>query len=335
MVYEVKKSASRMILAGDIGGTKTHLAIFQDHNLMFQKSFPSQHYTNLETLITEFLKGYQAAFIERACFAIAGPVIDGVCHTTNLPWIVEGDALAKTLQISQVTLLNDLEANAWAIAILPSAAFHTLHSGSGKKKGNRAIISPGTGLGEAGLYWDGKHHTPFAGEGGHCEFAPRNSLQMDLCRFLWQSFGHASYERILSGPGLHNIYLFFKKEIGRSEPDWLRDEMAQNDPAAVITRHALNQTAELCVDTLNLFLSILGAEAGNLALKFMATGGVYLGGGIPPKILPLLKEPLFLTNFFDKGRFQSLLTTIPVHVILDDTACLKGAAYCAGGGAKV
>ena len=327
-----------MILAGDIGGTKTNLALFEDQEGKYlplhQASYPSKSYTHLKQIVTEFLESsthlYNPVDLNRACFAIAGPVVDGVCHATNLPWVVEARSLSEALQIPQIYLLNDLEANAWAIEILAPENLCELYSGSGKKTGNRAVVSPGTGLGEAGLYWDGKNYFPFACEGGHCEFGPRDQVQIDLCRYIFKKFGHASYERVLSGPGLVNIYLFFVEELKRSEPAWLKEAMSLDDPAKVITQNALNQKSELCNDTLNLFVSILGAEASNTVLKFMAMGGLYLGGGIPPKILPRLTQPpLFLANFVDKGRFRALLETVPIRVILDDKASLKGAAhYC-------
>lgn len=326
-----------MILAGDIGGTKTNLALFEDkegeYHFVCQATYPSQHYTNLKEILVEFLSHnaglYDTASLQTACLAVAGPIVDGICHATNLPWVVDGRALSQALGISQIYLLNDLEANAWAIEILAPESLCELYPGSGKRKGNQAVVSPGTGLGEAGIYWDGKNHFPFACEGGHCEFGPRDEVQIDLCRYLYKKFGHASYERVLSGPGLVNIYHFFKEELKRSEPSWLKEAMEGDDPAKVITLNALNQKSELCEDTLNLFVSILGAEASNSVLKFMAMGGVYLGGGIPPKILPKLKDPLFFTNFVDKGRFRNLLETVPIRVILDDKASLKGAAhYC-------
>ncbi len=321
-----------MILAGDIGGTKTNLALFDEegdaNSFTHLRSFPSKSYPNLEQIVLEYLKEEKVA-IGRASFAVAGPVVDGISKATNLPWVIDSQLLSRELAIPKVYLLNDLEANAYAIEILSYDKLFQLHPGSGKKVGNRAVVSPGTGLGEAGLYWDGRRHHPFAGEGGHCEFGPRNQLQIDLCRYIYHKFGHASYERVLSGPGLYNIYLFFKEELGRHEPSWLKEALSQDDPAKVISINALNEKSELCVDTLDLFVSIFGAEASNTVLKFMAIGGVYLGGGIPPKILPKLQEPLFLESFVDKGRFRSLLETVPIHLILDDKAALKGAAhYC-------
>lgn len=322
-----------MIIAGDIGGTKTNLALFEEEEGKYAFShfmtFPSQKY-DLKTILNEFIQSCQPLDrLQKGCFAIAGPVKEGVCRATNLPWLVSEAELAKILDIRTVYLINDLEANAHSLEILSPDSFYQLYPGKGQPKGNRCVVSPGTGLGEAGLYWDGKRHHPFACEGGHCEFGPRNEIQLDFCRYIFQKFGHASYERALSGPGLHNIYTFFRDERGIEEAAWLKEEMEQDDSGKVITQNGLNEKSELCKLTLDFFVSVLGAEASNTVLKFMALGGVYLGGGIPPKIMPKLKEPLFFEGFVDKGRFRELLEEVPIQVILDDKAALKGAAhYC-------
>jgi glucokinase len=323
-----------MLLAGDIGGTKTNLALFNeeegDYGFTNLKEFPSQDYKNLKTIIHEYLKDcMEVQEISMACFAIAGPVKEGICRATNLPWVVDAAALSKDLHIPKVYLINDLEANAYSIDILSKENILEIHPGKGKPKGNRCVVSPGTGLGEAGLYWDGKRHHPMAGEGGHCDFAPRNELQIDFCRYLYKRFGHGSYERALSGPGLVNIYDFFRDEKGMEEPAWLADEMKKDDPAKIITLNAFEGKSIICEKSLDLFVAIFGAECSNSVLKYMAIGGIYLGGGIPPKILPKLKEPLFFEGFLDKGRFRALLEEVPIRVILDDKASLKGAAhYC-------
>ncbi|MFZ0566021.1 MAG: glucokinase [Chlamydiales bacterium] len=323
-----------MIIAGDIGGTKTNLALFDEGgNYKHLVTFKSQQYSSLRSILQEFLtpllNEHDPSHFKGACFAIAGPVQNGVCQATNLPWVVDAAELSKALNIPNTFLINDLEANAFAIDMLSSENLYEIAAGQGKCIGNRTVISPGTGLGEAGLYWDGKFHHPFASEGGHCEFGPRDELQIDLCRYLYQRFNHASYERILSGPGLFHIYEFFREVLKREEPSWLAEEIKKDDPSKVITTYALNEKSSLCKEALTLFVSILGSEASNCALKFMALGGVYLGGGIPPKILPMLKTAAFLEGFADKGRFRSLLEEIPIRVILDDKASLKGAArYC-------
>ncbi len=323
-----------MIIAGDIGGTKTNLALFEEEEGKYAFShlmkFPSQKYSNLKTIVLEFMQSCKhIGSTKSACFAIAGPVKEGVCRATNLPWVIDAAELSLALNIPKVYLINDLEANAYAIEILSSDNIFELYPGKGNPQGNRAVVSPGTGLGEAGLFWDGKKHHPFACEGGHCEFGPRNEIQIDFCRYIYRRFGHASYERALSGPGLHYIYEFFRDEMSLGEPEWLKKELSEDDPARVITQNALNEKSEVCVTALNFFVSVLGAECSNSVLKFMALGGVYLGGGIPPKILPKLKEPVFFEGFVDKGRFRELLHEVPIRVILDDKASLKGAAhYC-------
>lgn len=323
-----------MLIAGDIGGTKTNLALFEIESKSFEykqlSRYPSGDYPNLRDIVLQFIEECKPrSTIKAACFAIAGPVTNGVCHATNLPWIVDAKELSKAIGIPNVYLINDLEGNAWALDILSKDGLTTLYAGKDPLAGNRAVVSPGTGLGEAGLYWDGKVHHPFASEGGHCELGPRDEIQIDFCRYLYKRFGHASYERALSGPGLANIYDFFRDVLKRGEPDWLKEEFKKNDKAQVITQYALNGGSEICNDALDFFVSILGSEAGNCVLKYMAFGGVYLGGGIPPKILPKLQEQSFLEGFFDKGRFHSLLEKIPVHVILDDKAALRGSAnYC-------
>jgi len=315
-----------MYLAGDIGGTKTNLALFEKDSFQPKElqTFASGKHPNLESIVLEYEKMVCLEKVEKACFAIAGPVQNGVCKATNLPWVVEASKMEKAIGINDVFLINDLEANAHALAILPKENLIELYAGKGARVGNQAVVSPGTGLGEAGLFWDGKLHHPFASEGGHCEFGPRDEVQLDLSRYLMRRFGHASYERILSGPGLFNLYEFFRDELKRQEPKKLTPG---EDPAKAITELALNKSSDLCIDTLNLFVSILGSESSNTVLKYMAIGGLFLGGGIPPKILPFLQTKSFLEGFFDKGRFRSLLEEVPIFVISDDKAALKGSAH--------
>lgn len=324
-----------MLLAGDIGGTKTNLALFDESKdryvFEYFSTYSSRASPNLEAIVEDYLKSLKSKGIlsvSSACFAIAGPVRNGICKATNLPWVVNAKMIEETCGISTVHLINDLEANAYAVEILPKESLWTLYPGE-KGNGNRAVVSPGTGLGEAGLYWDGKRHHPFACEGGHCEFGPRDELQLELCRYLIQRFGHSSNERILSGPGTKNLFDFFVEVKKRKPPQWLLEEMKEKDAAAVISQNALNGKCALCEETLDLFVSILGAEAGNCALKFMAFGGVFLGGGIPPKILPKLKTPQFIQSFCEKGRFKDLLLQMPIYVIQDDKASLRGASHYA------
>lgn len=313
-----------MMLVGDIGGTKTHLALFEKKELLNLQTFHSANYHDLESIIKEYLSRGKYGSIETASFAIAGPVQNGVCRTTNLPWIVDAKKLAKDLNFKSAYLLNDLEANAYAIAVLPESSFLELYRPKKEMHGNRAVLSPGTGLGEAGLFWDGKKHHPFACEGGHCDYAPRSDIEIELLQFLIKKYGHVSYERILSGMGFHNIFDFLTTVKKRSYPDGLEAEIKKGDPAKVISEHGLDNSIAVCIETLDLFVSILGAEAGNLALKFMAFGGIYLGGGIPPKILEKIKSPLFLSGYFNKGRMLHLIENMPIRLILDDKAALKG-----------
>ena len=329
-----------MILAGDIGGTNARLALFTAKDGTLQQVtetvFPSRQHSGLDQIVAKFA-AQEKPQLEAACFGIAGPVVNGRCQTSNLPWVVEADQLARELHLSQALLINDLEANAWGIGGLKGddlVRLNQLGTNSAAPTpappiGNQAVVSAGTGLGEAGLYWDGQRHHVFACEGGHTDFAPRNELEMQLLEYLVARFGHVSYERILSGPGLVNVFSFLR-DSGRGRPEaWLVEEMEQSDPAAAISKAALQGKCELCEQALELFISIYGAEAGNMALKVMATGGVFLGGGIAPKILPRLKGPLFMDAFRGKGRMQRLLESIPVSVIVNDKTALLGAARCA------
>jgi glucokinase len=251
-------------------------------------------------------------------------------ETPNLAWDVDGARLAHTLGMPHVGLINDLEANAHGIFTLEPADFVELNSGAPKPTGNIAVISAGTGLGEAGMYWDGAHHHPFATEGGHTDFAPHTDIEIDLARYLRGKLGgHVSWERVVSGPGLANIYAFLR-DTGRGvEPPWLTEALKAGDPPAIISTTALADKDDLCVQALDLFVDAYGGEAGNLALKLMATGGVYVGGGIAPRIIRKLREPRFMQAFVDKGRLTPLLEKIPVRVITNDKTALFGAARCA------
>ena len=321
-----------MILAGDIGGTSTRLAFFEAPEgrprPVIERTYPSRKYTGLDEIAAAFVAEHQVKF-DRACFGIAGPVQQGRVVTPNLPWIVESQPLARGLGVSRLRLINDLEANAYGIASLTPDDLVTLNHGAPGAQGNLAVISVGTGLGEAGLFWNGKAHLPFACEGGHADFAPRNHLETDLLLHLLGRFEHVSFERVLSGPGLRVIYEFLRDTKRGEEPGWLHEELSQGDPSATISRAAVEGRSELCVQALDLFVSFYGAEAGNLALKTMATGGVYVGGGVAPRILNRLQSPLFMGAFTSKGRMRPLLEAMPVHVIMKDTTALFGAARCA------
>lgn len=322
-----------MILAGDIGGTNTRLAFFDVAQARVQMVtitvFPSGQHSGLDEIVAKFVAANNNLRPEAACFGIAGPVRNGRVTASNLPWVVESQSLADELKLKQVLLINDLEANAWGIPALAPSDVVPLNKVEGTPTGNQAVIAAGTGLGEAGMYWDGKQHHIFASEGGHGDFAPRNELETDLLRYLQGRFGHVSYERIVSGPGLVNVYHFLRDTGRGQEPAWLTEEMAKSDPGAAISKAAVGGKCPLCEQAVDLFVSIYGAEAGNLALKLMTTGGMYLGGGIAPKMLPKLSGPLFMESFVKKGRMQALLESMPVKVITNDKTALLGAARCA------
>jgi glucokinase len=320
-----------MILAGDIGGTNARLAYFQPQNghfrLVSERVFSSRDYSELGEIVSTFLQD-AATPPDVACFGIAGPVRNGRVEASNLPWVIEQSRLAKQIQLPATLLINDLEANAWGIGALSPQDMLPLNQVSASI-GNQAVIAPGTGLGEAGLYWDGSQHQVFASEGGHADFAPRGNLQIELLQYLESRYGHVSYERVLSGPGLVNVYKFLRGKGYSDEPAEFAAQLEHEDAAAAISRAALDGTNRLAEQALDLWISIYGAEAGNLALKMMATGGLFLGGGISPKILPKLTGPLFMRAFLEKGRLRPLLESIPVQVITNDKAGLLGAARCA------
>jgi len=318
-----------MILAGDIGGTKTRLGLFtvtkERFHLLFEKTFLSENYRGLENILREFLSEQKE--IDVACFGVAAPVIGRIIRLTNLPWVIDTQLLQKELSIRKVETINDLVANAYGISVLKKSDFEVINIGQ-IRKGNAALLSAGTGLGEAILFWNGKQHLPSPSEGGHADFAPRNHLEIELLRYLLDRFGHVSYERVLSGTGLFYIYQFLKdsKKFGH-EPEWLSKEMKQRNPAAIISEMARQKKNRLCTMTLDIFTSIYGAAAGSLALHVLAVGGVYIGGGIAPKIIWKLKDGTFMKAFKDKGRYSALLSQIPVKVIMNERAALLGAAF--------
>ena len=324
-------AGNNLILAGDIGGTKTHLALFslQGEKLQaeIKKTFPSKQYPGLEPVIEEFIADQQVS-ISRACFGIAGPVVDGQVKTPNLPWVVDSGNIAQRFKLDSVALLNDLEAAAYGIFTLEPQELFTLNEGVSGQRGNKVLIAAGTGLGEATLYDDGRDYHPSASEGGHADFAPRNETEIDLLRYLIKKFGRVSYERVVSGPGLANIYEFLRDGGRMEEPAWLKEKIAAaEDISAAIAQEALAGSSAICVKALDLFVSVYGAEAGNLALRGKATGGVYIGGGIAPKIVDKLKDGTFMRAFVDKGRYREFLSGMPVRVILNDQAALQGAAF--------
>ncbi|HZZ27359.1 MAG TPA: glucokinase [Pirellulales bacterium] len=330
-----------MILAGDIGGTSTRLAQFEIEAgrlvpLSPPQKFPSREHTGLDEIVAAFVAAQKAVgqtqSIEHAAFGIAGPVRDGKVHTSNLPWMVDAAQLALELGISaqNVHLLNDLEANAHGIPALGPHDLVTLNAGQPDPHGNAAIISAGTGLGEAGIFFDGQRLIPFACEGGHADFAPCDQLETELLlhlkeKFMQGSFGHVSCERVLSGPGLRNIYEFLRDTGHGQESAELTAAIAAGDPSAAISKAALDGSSPLCVQAMDMFVSYYGAEAGNLALKMLATRCVYIGGGIAPRIIGKLRGPRFLEGFCNKGRMKSLMELIPIQVIVNDLTALFGA----------
>ncbi|HUA99373.1 MAG TPA: glucokinase [Terracidiphilus sp.] len=327
-----------MILAGDVGGTKVNLALydFAEGNLKCarEKQFPAREYSGLEEIVKEFLGADRAM---AACFGVPGPVRDGRLRLTNLPWTLDSRELSTGLDILHVFLINDLQANGYGIAELGADQVYTLSEGDARQIGNRALISAGTGLGEAFMIWDGRDYEPYPSEGGHSDFAPRNEDEIDLLRFLRQKYnGRISFERVVSGQGLPHLYEFLREVRGLEEPAWLAERLAAEDPNAVITDLALKAKSEICEKALDMFVSAYGAEAGNLALKVLSVGGLYVGGGIAPRILEKLKDGTFMKAFTDKGRLSQLLINMPVRVILESrTALLGAAAYAEARAAEI
>jgi glucokinase len=339
-----------MILAGDIGGTKIHLALYDFEGarlkVLRDEKFAAHEFTTLDAAVEQFLSGSgsnsvktqvseaipgapsnQRGEIAAACFGCPGPVRDGRLKLTNLPWTLDARDLAKSLGIEHIFLINDLEANGYGIAELAPESVMTLHEGDAAAVGNRGLIAAGTGLGEALLIWDGKAHRPIASEGGHCDFAARTDREIALLKYLRHKLhGRVSWERVVSGMGIQNIYTYLRDVERMDEPTWLRKRMTSEDPNAVIGECAEDGSSDLCRDTVQTFAAAYGAEAGNIALKVLATGGMYVGGGIAPKILKVLAGGGFMQAFLDKGRLSPLMESIPVRVILDESCALLGAA---------
>jgi glucokinase len=320
---------SGMILAGDIGGTNTRLACFEEDagrlRLTLDRVYPSHEHNGLDEIVTAFIRE-TGVTISKACFGIAGPILHGRVSTPNLPWVIDRDQLASELGIPGVWLINDLEAHASGIGDLEPADLIALNQAPAAE-GNAALIAAGTGLGEAGLYWDGARYHPFPCEGGHTDFAPRNDAEISLLQYLLKKFGRVSYERVVSGPGLKNIYDFLLDTGAEQEPAWLKEELhGCDDPSPVISHYGLEARAAICERALDLFVAVYGAEAGNLALKFKALGGVYISGGIAAKILPKINSPLFLEAFAAKGRLRPMVEAIPLRVIVNSKVGLIGAA---------
>jgi len=319
-----------MILAGEIGATGTRLAAFEKEGsrlqLVVEKTYMSQEHSSLSEIIAAFISAEGIA-AHSACFGVAGPVRRGRSKISNLPWVIDSRDLARQLKLDSVGMINDLEAYAYGIDGLDSKDFVTLNEGSEDAEGNRAVISARTGLGVAGMYWDGYRHHPFACEGGHSDFAPRNALEMELLAYLQKKYGRISYERLLSGPGIKNIYDFLRDAHKADEPQWLKDQIGvAPDPPAVISQLAQEGKAPICDQTLSIFVSIYGAETGNCALNFLSTGGIFIGGSVAAKNVSRMKDPIFMESFLDKGRMVDLLKEIPVTILLNDDSGIIGAA---------
>jgi glucokinase len=315
-------------VVGDIGGTKTRLAMVEVVNTRVdierEITYPSRNFAAFEDLLADFLTGVQVP--AHAAFGIAGPVLGRVVRTTNLPWFIDADVLQQRFGFRVCRLLNDLESIACGLPALEAADFSSLQQGEAEARGNAAIIAAGTGLGEAGLYWDGARHHPYATEGGHASFCPQNDLEIDLLRYLQRLYGHVSWERVVSGMGLVDLHEFLRAYRKSSVPKWLIDEMRAGDAAAAISRAASAGSDDICVETMDCFVQFYGAEAGNLALKTMSRGGMYVAGGIAPRILPMLQGCTFMEAFLGKGRLRHVLESMPVRVVLNERAALYGPA---------
>ncbi len=320
-----------MLLAGDIGGTKVSLALFEEDKqfqCVEEKTFHSRDFSDFSSLLHHFLTPFPHISISRAGFGIAGPVQDGICRATNLPWTLSAEELQHQCKIPHVFLLNDLEASGWGLQFLSSSKYVTLNEGK-IINDNQVLISAGTGLGEAGLFWDTKIHQPIATEGGHTDFAPCNEEQVELFSYLYKQYKHVSYERVLSGFGLYQIYRFLVDTQKEERDPEIEAISTKLEPQRLVIEKALEGLSTACIHAVEIFISIYGAEAGNLALKYLARGGVYLGGGLAPRLLPFFKHGGFMSAFTAKGRFSSLMQDIPIHLILEDTTALLGAAHYA------
>ena len=322
-----------MILAGDIGGTKTNLALYTYKDgaleIQVQHQFVSQKYQNFSDVIEEFISSYKIENIEAVCLGIAGPIINGVCKTTNLPWTIDSKELQIVCNTSKVKLLNDLEATAYGMLYLNEDEFVDVNPNGKKVDANRAVIAAGTGLGEAILFYNGENYYPIGSEGGHCDFAAQNSLQDELLVWMRKRHPeHVSVERLVSGIGIYTIYEFLKEKNFAKESKIMLELNESDDKNAMVTKCALEGDT-LCTEAMKIFVEIYGAEAGNLALKSLSLGGVYIGGGIAPKILPFLLDGNFLNAFAAKGRFQETLINMQIKISLNQNTALLGSAHFA------
>jgi glucokinase len=321
-----------IVLAGDVGGTKTNLALYEKRGSglipVRETSLQSRQFDSLEAAVARFLESGPRQAIAAACLGVAGPVVEGRCVATNLPWIIDEQVLSRAIPTAKVRLLNDLEAAGYGVLVLPDNEMHLLQAGVARR-GNIAVIAAGTGLGEAMIINDGDRRVVIATEGGHTDFAPRGDLEEELLRYLRKEFGRVSVERILAGPGFFNLYRFLRDTGWAKESPEVADKVRSGDPAAVITTRASNEGDPLCVKTVEMFVSIYGAEAGNLALKTLSVGGVIVGGGIAPRIIDWITTGGFMAAFKDKGRLSPLMDAIPVRIAINPKAPVLGAAEVA------
>ncbi|HEY1062730.1 MAG TPA: glucokinase [Daejeonella sp.] len=326
---EIKSTGKELLLAGDIGATKTNLAIFKhegnEFKALHEATYRTSDYNTITELTDNFIKGKPNP--DTICFAVAGPVINGTAKLSNISWNIDQTDLQSHYNVN-VKIINDLEATAYGLAVLTAKDIRTIHKVPHPVPGNAVVIAPGTGLGEAGIFWDGQFYKPFATEGGHCDFAARNAFDFELYTFLQKKFGHVSWERVASGQGIVNIYNFLSTEKKLHEPKWLKAKFSTGPDSAVIAKNIAKSA--ICRETMNIFCRYLAYECANLALKNNATGGLFIGGGIVPQNLHLFEESSFFSSFCQSGRLNVLLEKVPINIILNPKAALLGAAWFAG-----
>jgi glucokinase len=319
-----------IVLAGDVGGTKTYLAMYQPgkrgFDPLFEARYTTRDYADISALLAAFV-AESGQTPQRIVIGVPGPVRQLPVRAVNLPWMIDPEQIKSQLGVAQVDLLNDLQATSYGTLALQKDDLHTLNAGERDAEGNIAVIAAGTGLGEGGLVWAGERHVSIASEGGHSTFSPSSDLEADLGRYLQKQFDHVSWERIVSGPGLASIYDFLCERQPERQSAWMREALTEGDRSNIIANAALEEQCELAGEAMDLFIYLYGCEAGNLALKFMSTGGLYIGGGVAPKIIARLQHGRFMEGFLHKGRMRPALESIPVHVVLNDKTALLGAAY--------
>jgi glucokinase len=320
-----------IVIGGDVGGTKVNLALFEattnDVRIIKTSTYQSGSFPSVNQILQQFMNENPDYKAERICLGVAGPVFEGRVAVTNLPWYVDANEISKATGINQVILLNDLEATAYGVAGLEEKDFSVLHAGDSEEGGNISILAPGTGLGEAGLFFDGKFHHPFATEGGHCDYSCRNASDLELHDFMLSKYKVVSWESIIAGPGVYSIFQFLCEVKKRSVSVAIEDKLKTGDPSAVISEAAIEETDPVCIEALRIFVRNLARECCNLILKMKSTGGLLLAGGVPPKIISLLRDPFFYENLLDCDRMQDLVKKVPVKVILNDKAPMIGAGW--------